>query len=81
MQGYIVIEIQTNAEGSIATLATNYSDYWQAQQKYHTVLAAAAASGLPVHSAVIMTPIGNVIERQGYNRTVEAQEQAGAGVI
>lgn len=73
MQEYIVIEIQTSDSGAVATIPTAYEDYWTAQQKYHTVLSAAAVSALPVHSAMIVSPFGEVIAKQCYNRmTVEA---------
>lgn len=75
MQEYIVIEIQTSDGGTVATIPTAYEDYWQAQQKYHTVLSAAAVSALPVHSAMIVSPFGEVITKQCYNRmTPEAEE-------
>lgn len=68
MKKYVVIELQTSTEGTVSTLATTYDDYWIAEQAYHTILAAAAASGLPCHAAVILTPTGNILERQSFER-------------
>jgi len=68
MQEYIVIEIQVSEQGTTSTIVAAYSDYWTAQQKYHAILAAAAVSALPVHSAAILTPFGDTIEKQSYNR-------------
>lgn len=74
MQEYIVMEIQVN-NGDIATLTDVYEDIGIAQQKYHTILAAAAVSDLPVHGAVILDPIdpmntysGLVVEQHIYRR-------------
>ena len=64
---YVVIEIQQAASGSVAVLTDTYSDYWTAQQKYHTVLAAAAVSALPVHSAAILNQFGVLQERQSFS--------------
>ena len=75
MQDYIVIEIQTNDAGKVATISTAYADYWTAQQKYHTILAAAAVSTLPVHTAVILTPYGDTIGKQAYNRRTPEPEE------
>lgn len=68
MQDYIVIEIQVSEQGTAATITTAFEDYWMAQQKYHTILAAAAVGALPVHSAVILSPYGDAIAKQAYNR-------------
>lgn len=71
MDKYIVIELQTAADGAVATLVTVCDDYRTAQQTYHTILAAAAVSALPVHSAAIMLPNGVQIEHQAFDRTGE----------
>ena len=68
MEKYIVIEIQVNANGSVGTLAYSYDSYNMAQQQYHTMLAAAAVSALPVHSAVVLDVTGELIDRQAFVR-------------
>lgn len=40
---FIVIEIQKMSDTQIATLVDSYEDLNQAENKYHTILAAAAA--------------------------------------
>ena len=52
---YIVLEIQTNADGSVGTLTYAFDDQNQAESKYHQVLAAGAISELPMHSAILIT--------------------------
>lgn len=63
---YIVLEIQTNAEGVISTLVYQFDNLSAANNKYHTILAAAAVSGLPAHTAVIMTNDGATVKAECY---------------
>ncbi len=65
---YIVIEMQT-ANGVTATLTDTFADYPHAEQKYHTVLAAAAVSTVPIHSASMLTERGNLVKHECYDRT------------
>lgn len=55
---YIVVEIQTDAEGNVATITTQHDALNAAQSAYYGILAAAAISAVPVHSAVLMTNEG-----------------------
>ena len=72
---YIVIEIQTNADGSVGTLLTAYDRREEAESKYHTVLAAAARSELPMHSAVILTNDGLMFARESYEHKEEGENE------
>ena len=68
---YIVIEIQATEEteqapATAATLVNTYADRSVAEQKYHNVLAAAAVSSVPVHSAVMLTGDGTRIKGETY---------------
>ena len=85
MQEYIVIEMQTNDKGETGVIPVAYEDLNLARQKYHTILAAAAMSELPVHGAVILDPInpegltmGLIVEQYFFRRDVspEPDEQA-----
>lgn len=55
---YIVVEIQTNQNGTVGTLVNAYDDRNAAESKYHAVLAAAAVSQIPCHSAVLVSQEG-----------------------
>ena len=66
---YVVIEIQTANNGTVSVLSTAYNTRNEAESKYHTVLAAAALSDLPVHSAVLLDNFGGVMNNQSYTRT------------
>ena len=62
----IILEIQHSNDGTNATLVNSYTDQSVAEQKYHTVLAAAAVSAVDVHSALMMDDTGNRIKGETY---------------
>lgn len=62
----IILEIQHSNDGTNSTLVNSYTDQATAEQKYHTVLAAAAVSAVDVHSAVMMDDTGNRIKGETY---------------
>lgn len=76
---YIVIELQTNADGTVGNIVLAYSTREEAFQKYHLILAAAAVSGLPVHAAVILNNAGITIAAQAFRREPEPAEQPEVG--
>lgn len=63
---FVVIEIQKTKDGQIANLVTVHETINGAENKYHTILAAAAISGLPSHAAVILEENGNQIAHECY---------------
>ena len=70
---YIVLEIQTNANDEVAHLLTAYNERSAAENKYYTILAAAALSELPVHSAMILTNLGTIVKSETFNRIPETE--------
>lgn len=72
---YIVIEIQKNQNGQVATLVNSYEDRNTAEQKYHQVLAAAAVSSLLVHTATMLTEDGYQIKHETYSHPVEVIDE------
>ena len=64
---YFVEEIQTATNGTVSQLAYGAYDEPQAEQKYHTCLAAAAVSGLPCHAVVMLDAEGRLIKREKYS--------------
>lgn len=62
----IVLEIQKTDDTHIATLLTTHDKQNEAEQKYHAVLAAAAVSSVPVHSAVMMDDTGRAVKAETY---------------
>lgn len=72
---YIVIEMQTTS-GVTATIVNSYNNYPQAEQKYHTVLAAAAVSTVPLHSAAMLTERGNLVKYECYDHTEPEEDSS-----
>ena len=68
---YLVMEIQTNTDGTVGNVVFAYSDRAQAEQKYHTILAAAAVSALPSHAAVMLTNDGLSVAHACYHHVQE----------
>lgn len=79
MAKYIVIEIQTTAEGNVSILKDSYAGRPEAEQKYHTVLAAAAVSNVAVHVGVLMTNEGFVIESRKYEHDAQPEPEQNEG--
>lgn len=69
---YIVIEIQTNVDGTVGNLVYSYDNRNDAESKYHAVLSAAAISTLPVHSATLLTNEGFTLANECYKHEVNA---------
>lgn len=57
---YIVTEVQIDSQGKVATITTDHTDSGVAQQKYYSILAAAAVSNLKKHAAFLYTEDGYV---------------------
>jgi len=65
---YLIIEIQKFADGSIAVPSpTTHDTFFDAMAKYHTILAAAAKSSVPVHTALVLTDVGQEIRLDSFN--------------
>ena len=75
MPVYIVVEIQTNNDGTVGTLVNSYNDRNVAESKFHQVLSAAAISQLPVHSCVLMTNEGFFLDSKSYTRDIPEQNE------
>ena len=71
---YIVIELQTVNESTVANIVNVYTEQKVAEQKYHTILAAAAVSSLPCHAAVMLDEKGRMIKSEFYTHEVAQNE-------
>ena len=71
---YLVIEIQTNADGKIGILTFSYDGRNEAESKYHAVLSAAAISTIPMHTCDLIQADGILLARQCYVHETEAVE-------
>lgn len=71
---YIVTEIQTMADGQVATLTSSFDDRLQAESAYHSILAAAAISQLPLHACMLFTNDGYLIMNANYTHEQPSPE-------
>ena len=69
---YKIIELQTTGD-TTAHLVSNAVTWEQAQSAYHTILAAAAVSSVPVHAAAILNEEGQVVEHMAYKHGVTGE--------
>lgn len=65
----IVMEIQKDA--AVATVVTTHETRNDAENKYHTILAYAAVSSVPQHSAVMLNDNGSYIKSETFDHEVE----------
>lgn len=63
---FIVIELQKNADGAVSNIVTDHATLAEAESKYYSVLAAAAVSKVPVHSAIIVSEEGFPVKNHCY---------------
>lgn len=68
---YIVIEIQTMENGQVATIPTAFDTEREANAKYHQILSYAAVSGIPCHSAVVLTEEAQFLRRDFFRSDPE----------
>ena len=77
MNQFYIIEIQQYANGEYGHIvhfafdANPTQARLKAESKYHQVLAAAAVSELPQHSATLLTSDGRAIMNQCYKHVIE----------
>ena len=76
---FLVVEIQTNADGTVGNLVYAYDELNQAESKYHAVLSAAALSELPMHAAVLLRSDGAALASKFYEVVEEVDEPLEVG--
>lgn len=59
---HIVIELQTNADGTVGNLVYAFDTENDAWAKFHAIMSAAATSALPCHAAVYMRSDGTFVQ-------------------
>ncbi len=68
---YIVLEIQTNSDGTVGTILTSYDKLNEAESKFFAVLSAAALSTLPTHTAMLLTNNGTMLRVETFEHKGE----------
>lgn len=71
---YIILEIQKNEQGTVSVQSFTYEDSATAENKYHTCLAYAAVSTVPVHTVVMMNEMAVVLKYEYYEHPVPEPE-------
>ena len=67
---YTVLELQyTN--GVLSVLHTEKQTLAEAENQYHTILAAAALSSVNIHSAIILDSSGYQIKRESFSHEMD----------
>lgn len=72
---YIVVETQTNLDGTVGVIPVSYSNENEAQSRYHSILASAAISDVPKHTAFILTDDGMVKESKCFTHKQEVIDE------
>ena len=70
----IVTEIQKFADGNMSTPSYAFDEQNAAEAKYHSILAGAAKSALPVHACIMFSEEGFPLKYECYKH--EASESA-----
>lgn len=68
---FIVTEIQT-VGGQASTITNQFASLNEADNKYHTILAAAAVSSIEVHAAIMYNSNGSYVKSEYYRHGGEA---------
>lgn len=67
---YFVVEIQKLDENTYAHIVHEAATRNEAESKYHQVLAAAAISNIPQHSAIMFSAVGFPLMHESYEHVV-----------
>lgn len=63
---YVIIELQTAADGTVGTIVQTAPNLNAADQIYHTMLSYAAVSEVYCHSVCMISADGTPIKHEGY---------------
>lgn len=74
---FIVIELQTGADGTVGNLVCAYDTEDAAWSKYHAALSAAAVSELPMHAATLLRSDGTLVESRCFVHGQDETEEGG----
>lgn len=73
MNQYLVMEIQQFADGKVSTPVYAYDTQAKAESKFHGILASAATSTIPTHTAILTTVDGFVLDAKCYKHGGDAE--------
>ena len=67
---YLVLELQTGTDGSVAHIINKYSTLAEAEQNYFDTMSFVCVSSLPCHGVMLLTNEGEVLKAGFYHREV-----------
>ena len=73
---YVVVEMQRSGDVT-SVLTESFTDRKLAEQKYHTVLSYAAASGLKCHTCVMLEDSGGYLKEEHYFGNQDPRPEGG----
>lgn len=73
---FLIVEIQTQEDGSFAHLEQTAATYEEAMSKWHGVLQFAAVSNIPIHSCSVINSTGIQIATTNYRHSAKQEEMA-----
>lgn len=71
---YIAVEIKEKADGSAEVSTYKKDTRDEAEKAFHSILAVAAVSTHPVHSALILNTEGVTLKKDCYKHEIEVTE-------
>ena len=71
---YAALEIKQKADGTMTVDRFVKATREEAEQAFHSILASAAVSSHPIHSAMIINPEGATIKKECYKHEQPEQE-------
>ena len=70
---YIAIEIKQKVDGSVEVSNYKKETRDEAEKSYHSILATAAVSTHPIHTALILNPEGTTLKKETYKHETPVQ--------
>ena len=72
---HIVIELQTNEDGTVGNLVYSFDTENEAWAKFHAIMSAAATSALPCHAAVYMRSDGTFVQSGKFDNVPKSEPE------
>lgn len=67
---YVAVELVTKQDGTFTVSTFKKETRDEAEKAYHSILAVAATSTNPIHSAVILNPEGKLLRTECYKHDI-----------
>ena len=71
---FVTIEMQKLSDGNIATLTFAFATQPEAESKFYSIMAVAALSDVPIHSALVVDAHGGIVRSGSYTHELSGGE-------